>query len=157
MQREWKRVEEGLPFCPGMKPDGLEWDVYDPAGGVRVTKMHPGNWNVPLMHIEGGQEIETTEVVTQWMDRPEPPLPSDLGKKPSGSCLHEGFRVVGRVYRHPDEDTGVITSYSIDVEVQCHICKVPFQFLGMNTGSPGVGLTGGELRLGIKPGLRGMD
>lgn len=69
----WKRVVDGLPPCPRMKPNGWEWDVYDLAGGVRVSTLHPGNWNVPFTYREGGREVEITDVVTHWRDRPKPP------------------------------------------------------------------------------------
>lgn len=72
-------------------------------------------------------------------------------------CHHEGFKIEGRVYRHPDEETGAITSYSMEVQVQCDICKVPFHFLGIQAGHPGVSFNGGELRLMIKPGLVNVD
>lgn len=69
----WNRVEDGLPPCPTMKPTGLCWDVFDPVGRVRVSTIHPANWNLALTHIEGGLKVVITEVVTHWRDRPKPP------------------------------------------------------------------------------------
>ena len=64
---EWTRVKDGLPDCPTMKPEGKCWDVYDSAGGVRVSNMHPDWWN---RHDKSG----IVEIVTHWRERPEPPL-----------------------------------------------------------------------------------
>jgi len=72
-------------------------------------------------------------------------------------CQHERFNVMGKVYRHPDEETGEITSYSVEFGVHCSECRLPFQFLGIQGGHPGVSFNGGELRLMIKPGLRNTD
>jgi len=69
----WNRVADGLPPCPTMKPEGLCWDVYDPKGGVRVSTLHPGNWNNTFTYIEDGRKKKQTEVVTHWRDRPKPP------------------------------------------------------------------------------------
>lgn len=69
----WNRVEDGLPPCPTMKPALLCWDVYDSAGGVRVTHTHPGGWNQRYNYIEGGVKCENLEIITHWRDRPKPP------------------------------------------------------------------------------------
>ena len=69
----WNRVADGLPPCPTVKPALLCWDVYDPAGRVRVTHTHPGGWNQRYNYIMGGVKCSELEVITHWRDRPKPP------------------------------------------------------------------------------------
>ena len=64
---KWHKIEDdGLPPCRSPKPDGLCWDIFDPEGGVRVSQMHPANWNRKF--TDGDMEI-----VTHWMNRPKGP------------------------------------------------------------------------------------
>jgi len=67
---EWISVEDRLPFEGRVKPDGLCWDVYDPESGVRVSQMHPLNWNREFKNFDGSIDVE---IVTHWMNRPDPP------------------------------------------------------------------------------------
>ena len=62
---EWTSVEERLPWGSTPKPFKLEWDVYDPKGGVRVTAQHPHYWNL--------DSDDASEQVTHWRPRPLPP------------------------------------------------------------------------------------
>jgi len=67
----WIPVEERLPGEAKMttKPEGMKWWIFD-GQEVRVTPIHPGNWNTKLCKYD--DELYT---VTHWMPYYEPAPP----------------------------------------------------------------------------------
>jgi hypothetical protein len=72
-----------------------------------------------------------------------------------GKCNHEKFECFCAVGRLTDGDGGKVTSYCLDVKVQCCDCKEFFEFIGVPAGhSPSEPMTSidfTELRIPIRP------
>lgn len=71
-------------------------------------------------------------------------------------CEHKNFKCYNRVNRLSKEEGGPITSYSVEVQVRCSECGLPFHFIGLPGGStpanPTVNIDATELRAPIAPG-----
>lgn len=74
-------------------------------------------------------------------------------------CQHNNFITEAKVIRLTDVEGGPVTGYSADIKIRCADCSMPFRFLGLNVGystrEPHTDVAGGELRIPIKPGVRG--
>lgn len=70
-------------------------------------------------------------------------------------CKHEVFDCFCAVGRLTDGDNGPVTSYCLDVKVQCRECKQFFEFVGLEAGlspsKPTTSLDFTELRVPIRP------
>lgn len=49
-------------------------------------------------------------------------------------CKHETFQVDAKVARLTKEEGGDVTGYSMDIEVCCKDCHMPFRFIGLPGG-----------------------
>ncbi len=71
------------------------------------------------------------------------------------NCLHEKFQSNCRIGRLTEVESGPVTSYTMDVEVHCAECMMPFQFIGLpggvNPSFPTVSADNLEARIPIKP------
>ncbi len=72
-------------------------------------------------------------------------------------CEHPGFKASVEVGRLTD-GAGNVHAFTADVRVECAVCGLPFEFMGMPEGlSPSVptrSVDGLEARLPIQPQLR---
>ena len=75
------------------------------------------------------------------------------------NCQHMNFKTICKVIRLTDVEGGPVTGYAADINIYCADCKMPFQFLGVKVGciatEPTTDVAGSELRIPIKPGVRG--
>ena len=71
------------------------------------------------------------------------------------TCAHSSFDAQCAVGRLTEVTDGPVTGYTIDVQVRCTDCGLPFRFLGVQAGSsphaPRVSIDGHELRAPIEP------
>jgi hypothetical protein len=69
------------------------------------------------------------------------------------NCKHENFKVQAQVNRLTDEEGGEVKKYSVDIEIHCADCFMPFRFIGLPGGvspsQPTVNFDGTELRAPI--------
>ncbi len=74
---------------------------------------------------------------------------------PKENCKHEEFKVQAAVGRLTDEEGGEVKRYTVDIEVHCMQCFMPFRFIGLPGGvspnQPTVNFDGTELRAPIIP------
>lgn len=70
-------------------------------------------------------------------------------------CAHLNFRSRSDVYRLSEVEGGPITSYTVDLHIECAECGLPFRFLGLQAGAhfsePRVSVDATELRAPIEP------
>lgn len=73
----------------------------------------------------------------------------------SDECEHLDFEVWAEVSRLTDVEGGPVTGYTADLKVNCSMCKLPFEWVGLPIGtSPGQpmgSLDGIEMRAPIRP------
>lgn len=66
-------------------------------------------------------------------------------------CKHEDFQANVEVIRHEEDGT-----FSVDIEVKCHKCGLPFAFLGTGIGysftKPTTNVEGTKLNVSLRPG-----
>lgn len=71
------------------------------------------------------------------------------------NCKHESFQVLSRVGRLTEIEGGPVTSYTMDIQVYCADCLMPFTFIGLpggvNPNFPTVCAENMEARMPIKP------
>ncbi len=70
-------------------------------------------------------------------------------------CEHKEFKANANVFRMPEEEGGVIKSYSCDLKIECAECGMPFMFKGVPFGltpaQPTMSIDRTELRIPIEP------
>ncbi len=75
------------------------------------------------------------------------------------NCEHMNFKTTCKVIRLTDVEGGPVTGYTAEIRIFCADCRMPFQFLGTDIGYsdqiPKTNFAGSELRIPIKPGVRG--
>lgn len=73
----------------------------------------------------------------------------------NNNCEHNNFQCFTRVGRLTDGEHGPVTSFTLDIKVQCTECKDFFEFVGVPNGSspsrPMASVDFTELRAPIRP------